>query len=275
MMKRSAVAVCLGLALTLTLSGCARQLEAPVQQLQKEIHTVPATPPIKIETEGAVAYTVLPEAEWPPELADAVRNLTSGQKAPLHDAWRVGDFTYLIVFGGELPSEEYQVVFDAVDNRSGVITVAAHVEGPSNPASSKMSRPVGVARMARHDGQVTFTIAPLTQANVDPGPAPVKTGTVPIDLRAMKNLQAQVDQGHQPWRLDPLQVAMAEGRQYGLDPAAGDKFVMLAPVTQGKPSGQARVEVRHGGQVYVVELIQPNGPSPTGIWTINAIRLAQ
>lgn len=272
---RKQIAVGLGLAFTLTLTGCARQLEAPVQRVQKAIHTQPATPPVRVETEGAVAYKVLPEAEWPPELADAVRNLTSGQKAPLQDAWRFGDYTYLIIFAGELPGDGYQVVFDTVDNRSGVVTVAAHVEGPSNPASSKISRPVGVARMARHDGQVTFTVAPLTQANVDPGPAPVKTGPVPVDLRAMKNLQEQVDQGHQPWRLDPLQVAMAEGRQYGLDPAAGDQFTMLAPVKQGKPDGQARVEVRHGGQVYVVELIQPNGPSPTGIWTISAIRQAR
>lgn len=90
----------------------------------------------------------------------------------------------------------------------------------------------------------------------------------------MEQIQGQVDAGHQPWRLDPVQVATEEDQRYGLDPAAGDRFerVRTVDVGEGSGTGEAYVEVTHGGRRYVVQLIQPNGPGPHSIWTINSIR---
>lgn len=96
-------------------------------------------------------------------------------------------------------------------------------------------------------------------------PGAVYVGEVELDMEALQQLQAAVDQGHQPWRLDPLQVAWDEGEQLGFDPAQ-DVFDLLS--SPNPAPSQAEVLVLHGEHFYVIHLVQPVRAGPDGIWAI-------
>lgn len=105
------------------------------------------------------------------------------------------------------------------------------------------------------------------------GPAPVRTGSVSIDLAKLKQLQVEVDRGHKPGNLDPEEVVREAGQGLGLDPAA-DTVRLEQTTAQGQGSGgdEAYVYVLHAGREYVVQLIQPVKPGPGGIWAVNSVR---
>ena len=104
-------------------------------------------------------------------------------------------------------------------------------------------------------------------------PGTVYVGSVELDMEELQQLQAAVDQGHQPWRLDPLEVARDEGEELGFDPA-NDVYELLSLVEMGEGSGtgEAEVLVIHGEHLYIIHLIQPVRPGLGGIWTINDVR---
>lgn len=93
----------------------------------------------------------------------------------------------------------------------------------------------------------------------------IRLGTVEINYDKLKEIQANVDNGHQPWYLDPVQVAMETGSRYGFDPRE-DQFTLL-----NQQEGTAQVEVTHNHRQYVIELIQPVKQGNDGIWTIKSI----
>jgi len=96
----------------------------------------------------------------------------------------------------------------------------------------------------------------------------IKIGQVAINLDQIKELQQAVDQGHQPWRLVPDEVIMAEIQQYG--------FSIDDLKTIKKDSGVSGIvtyKIIHKGVDYTVTVFQPIQGEPK-IWTIsNIVRL--
>lgn len=79
--------------------------------------------------------------------------------------------------------------------------------------------------------------------------------------------------GENAWKLDPLKVAKYDAPLFGFD-SSNDKFV-LASRSVWDPNagtGVAVVMAVHDGRAYAIQLIQPFGPGPWMIWTINSIR---
>jgi hypothetical protein len=233
------------------------------------------TRPQVVIPDGMVPFDELQPEQLTPDVKAWVSSVTSGKTQPLSEGKTFGEQTYLLVYAGERPTGGYTVTFQAMEAKGGALTVKAAVLPPGGSATQTITYPMGVARIARHDGRVMFDVVEVATSPAPPGLPPITTGNVQIDPTKMKQLQQQVDQGHQPWRLDPLQVAMAEGQEYGFNPAAGDKFALIRQVDVGPGSGtgEAYVKVtRPDGSTYEIELIQPNGPGKSSIWTINAIR---
>ncbi|MCX6806930.1 MAG: LysM peptidoglycan-binding domain-containing protein [Candidatus Berkelbacteria bacterium] len=93
-----------------------------------------------------------------------------------------------------------------------------------------------------------------------------------IDLAKMKEIQALVDQGNQPWRLDPIEVTKAEApANYEL--AATDSYTLKS---KDDVRGEATVEVKKniGSEIktYTVSLVQPVTKGGKGIWAIISIK---
>lgn len=96
--------------------------------------------------------------------------------------------------------------------------------------------------------------------------------TVPVDKEQADKLQQDVDAGHQPWRLDPVQVVKNDGQQYGFDPQR-DTFTLISFDNRASSgTGEAYVLVEHGDNYYLVQLTQPAGEGRHKIWQIGGIR---
>lgn len=119
---------------------------------------------------------------------------------------------------------------------------------------------------AGQNGQVYY------RGNTSPA-APITTGPVNLDWRALYQIQMRVNQGQDAWRLDPVQVARIESARLGFAPSA-DTYTLFNQVEVGQYSGtgEAQVLVQHGRQTYVIDLIQPFGPGPGMMWTTSSIR---
>ncbi len=105
----------------------------------------------------------------------------------------------------------------------------------------------------------------------------IKTGKVKIDYEEIKRIQQSVDEGHQPWRLDPMMVVISEAQQYGFTeediktiymPHIDPRWVLGKDIT-GLP-----VEIIHNGKKYEIMVIQPI-PGEDKIWTISEIKLKE
>ncbi len=98
-------------------------------------------------------------------------------------------------------------------------------------------------------------------------------GPADYNSNKLQQLQALVDQGQQPWRLDPQQVAETEGKLYGFVPGK-DTFNMVAKVEIGQLSGtgEALFEVNHANIIYQIFLMQPIKAGQSGIWTITMVK---
>lgn len=120
---------------------------------------------------------------------------------------------------------------------------------------------------AGQNGQVYY------RGTTAPAPTEVATGPVSLDWQALYQAQLRVNQGQDTWRLDPVQVAQLEGVSLGLDPSQ-DAYTLISKVDfqQNSGTGEAQVLVEHSGRAYMVQLIQPFGPGPGMIWTINSVR---
>lgn len=93
---------------------------------------------------------------------------------------------------------------------------------------------------------------------------------IPVDLDVIKNDQEQVDEGHSPWQLDPLQVTMTfislEIYPEGINgdfPVQSDELEIIAE------GSQAMVEVNSDKtgiiKVYLEQLVKQD---EIGIWTV-------
>ncbi|HWI62532.1 MAG TPA: hypothetical protein VNT75_11875 [Symbiobacteriaceae bacterium] len=218
------------------------------------------------EKSGAVPFEAVPVADLPREVRDWVTTATKDQNNAINAMMTFSGKTYLLVYGGMLPSRGYTVTFHKVEHTGGKLAVTATIDGPSRPWFSTMEAPVGVARIEKFDGKASFDV---TRKPVPPETVrKIQTGPVTVDLNQIQEIQTQVDNGHQPWRLDPLQVAMEEGRRFGFDPAAGDRFELVA-----RAGAEATVEVKVGTAAYLVQLKQPLGTRLGSIWTIVGVEV--
>jgi LysM repeat protein len=120
---------------------------------------------------------------------------------------------------------------------------------------------------AGQDGQVYYRGTPASP------PAEVATGPVTLNWQALYQAQLRVYQGQDTWRLDPVQVARQEGAILGFDPWQ-DTYTLISRVDVQKDSGtgEAQVLVQHLERAYIVQLIQPFGPGPGMMWTVNSVR---
>ncbi len=101
----------------------------------------------------------------------------------------------------------------------------------------------------------------------------IRVGPVELDLDKMREIQEDVDQGHQPWYLDPLQTAQQTGTKFGFDPRR-DNFVLAdAENAKAEYSSTAKVVAVHDGEEYIIQLVQPIKTGPEGIWVINSVTL--
>ena len=96
----------------------------------------------------------------------------------------------------------------------------------------------------------------------------IQTGKLEIDYDRVNELQMAVDEGHQPWRLDPESVVTAEGLEYGF---ADNDFETMEQVFFATSAGVAKYEITHQNKTYVVTVIQPI-PGEGKIWTISEIQ---
>ncbi|OHA78541.1 MAG: hypothetical protein A3G10_00630 [Candidatus Wildermuthbacteria bacterium RIFCSPLOWO2_12_FULL_49_9] len=104
----------------------------------------------------------------------------------------------------------------------------------------------------------------------------IKIGQVEINYNLISGIQSSVDEGHQPWRLNPIMVLRAEIAQYGFDPEK-DLETLDTPDTSiqaefGKSINEFSTDVKHEDKTYVVTLIQPI-PGEGKIWTISEVEL--
>lgn len=114
---------------------------------------------------------------------------------------------------------------------------------------------------------------PVETGNDKQAAPPVRTGSVSMDLAKLKEIQAQVDQGHTPGYLDPEDVVRSSGQALGLSPATDViRLERLVHSGEGSGTGEAYFYVLHEGREFVVQLIQPVKTGPAGIWALNSIR---
>ncbi len=103
----------------------------------------------------------------------------------------------------------------------------------------------------------------------------IKTGSgESLDQQKLQELQDAVDNGHQPWRLDPLFIAKTESSKYGFKDT--DEFTLVSKeLAEYAGTYIAEVEAIHDNEKYIIQLIQPVKIGDEGIWVVNSIREAE
>ena len=147
------------------------------------------------------------------------------------------------------------------------------VKGPAGPTSAPATAVPVPAETASAPALTATPVVPeatptaqvIPPPTSPPPPDEVYVGEVELDMAALEQLQAATDQGHQPWRLDPLEVTRNEGVGLGFDPAQ-DTFELL-PVPD-PATGEAQVLVLRSEGFYVIHLVQPMRVGPDGLWAI-------
>tara|TARA_Y100000310_G_C20295963_1_gene629402 strand:+ start:107 stop:529 length:423 start_codon:yes stop_codon:yes gene_type:complete len=99
----------------------------------------------------------------------------------------------------------------------------------------------------------------------------IQLGSVEHNYTQLEELQKAVDEGHQPWRLDPIEVAKTESLEYGF--RQQDRFALVSQELGTAPAATyfAYIEVEHRGKLYTMQLYQPQTIGDGGIWTLNWI----
>lgn len=97
--------------------------------------------------------------------------------------------------------------------------------------------------------------------NIDVGP-----GVEGLDYAKAIKWQQNVDAGYERWRLDPMQVARKEGKNYGFTDK--DTFTIVKRLEKSSLSrhGEIHVKVNHNDKEYTMILVKPFGGGDA-IWT--------
>lgn len=135
---------------------------------------------------------------------------------------------------------------------------------PNQPAD--IEQPTDETGADNENGNENGTTSPVTT------PAgSVKVGNVELDPAEVEARQARVDAGEDLWLLDPLEVAKREAPQFGFSDSATFHLISQKEAGEGSGTGEAIVQVVNNGNLYFIQLIQPNGPGENSIWWINAV----
>jgi len=86
-----------------------------------------------------------------------------------------------------------------------------------------------------------------------------------VNLKEQRELQNAVDNGHQPWRLDPIFVAYVEA-----GPNVDKSLKCEDCRIKSERNAEAEVTCK-GVKNYIVELKRLIKPAPDGIWTAISI----
>lgn len=122
---------------------------------------------------------------------------------------------------------------------------------------------VGAKRIWVVSGIGEVKVIKSSHKHPDVGP-----GVEGLDYSKVIKWQQNVDEGRELWRLDPLQVARNEGKDYGFTDKAVftiTKRVSSSPIAR---HGQIDVEVRQNGKTYTMILVRPFGSDDGAIWTV-------
>ncbi|QDR82137.1 protease complex subunit PrcB family protein [Sporomusa termitida] len=98
-------------------------------------------------------------------------------------------------------------------------------------------------------------------SKIDVGP-----GVANLDYAKVIKWQQNVDAGYERWRLDPLQVARREGKQYGFTDQDTFTIVKRLATSNLARHGEIHVKVTHKGKDYTMILVKPFGGGDA-IWT--------
>jgi hypothetical protein len=82
----------------------------------------------------------------------------------------------------------------------------------------------------------------------------IQTGKIEINLDEVKKIQEFVNNGHQPWRLDPEMVARSEALNFGFN---NEDLKNLETVFENREKGMIHYKVIHKGEEYLLILVQP------------------
>lgn len=136
------------------------------------------------------------------------------------------------------------IVLVTDDDTDGTATSDSTVEQPGGDASTGTTATTGA----------TTTDQPSTTA------APAQSFVCPEGgMAAAEELQSAVDEGHQPWRLSPEDVAASCA--FG---SIGADVVAAGPDTY-------RVTDEATGEAFIVEVAQPVRQGSGGIWVVTAM----
>ena len=96
------------------------------------------------------------------------------------------------------------------------------------------------------------------------------TGKIEIDKEEMAGIQKAIDDGHQPWRMDPEDIACVESTRYGFDLEKNYETIKEVYHHADIP-GIIKYQVTTSMEKdYIITVIQPV-PGERGIWTISEI----
>lgn len=105
------------------------------------------------------------------------------------------------------------------------------------------------------------------------GKPDVGPGVEGLDYSKVIKWQQNVDAGRELWRLDPLQVARNEGKNYGF--TAQDTYTVVRKLSSSPIArhGEVDVQVIHQGKPYLMVLVKPFG-GDGAIWTTYRVERA-
>jgi hypothetical protein len=99
----------------------------------------------------------------------------------------------------------------------------------------------------------------------------VEQGHVAIPGEDFLQVQAFVDRGGNPWRLDPVETAKVVGTT-NLGFSAADRFVFFQSyVDFASGLNHALVHAYHGPCRFLIELYQPVRQGKDGIWAVERV----
>ncbi|MDU4961844.1 MAG: hypothetical protein E6X17_14415 [Sporomusaceae bacterium] len=115
-----------------------------------------------------------------------------------------------------------------------------------------------------------WQITSIREATVVSKPAKpdVGSGVAGLDYNKVIKWQQNVDAGRELWRLDPLQVAKNEGKQYyGFSDKARYTVTRKLSSSPIARHGQIDIAVTQNGKTYTMILVRPFGSDKGAIWT--------
>lgn len=137
----------------------------------------------------------------------------------------------------------------------------------NNPPASVSQPPGNTGGNDNNNGNGEGTTAPTTT----PSTGGIRLGNVELDPEEIAELQARADAGEDQWLLDPLAVAKRLAPDFGFSSSATFNLVSQTDSGPGSGTGEAIVQIVHNGNLYYMQLIQPNGPGEGSIWWVNAV----